>query len=216
MVHIADCWQQEMKITLTLILAIYTLTSTSQVKDSTIYNYFKNMENIDSVVYRKEFHNNLTLKKEGWVVYENLTNEKNYRNIEVKDENVISLCHSFGVVKMYNSKGILTDSIFIPTKVEQECNQIKFNDDHTTNKIMIWKPKSEIPLRDIEVTYTTRKSHYTFNTEGNEYFISHHYKNGKIYRTKRHIGNWVKDGCWLWYDLDGNIKKEVFYSNGKK
>ena len=204
-----------MKITLSIILVTFTLSSFSQVIDSTVYNYFSNMENIDSVVYRKEFHNNLILKKEGWVVYENLTDSKNYRNIVVKDESVVSLYHSFGVVKMYNSKGILTDSIFIPVEIGKESNHYRYNDDQTINKIMIWKPKSEIQLKDVEDTYTKQK-YYTFNTEGNEYFISHHYKNGKISRTKRYIGNWVKDGCWLWYDLNGKIVKEVFYLNGKK
>ena len=204
-----------MKIIFSIILVVYTLTSFSQVIDSTVYNYFKGMGNIDSVVYKKEFHKNLTLKKEGWVVYENLTDSKNYRNIEVKDENVISLYHSFGVVKMYNSKGLMTDSIFIPIEIGKECSHYKYNDDLTINKIMIWKPKSGIQLKDVEDTYTKQK-YYTFNTAGNEYFISHHYKNGKISRTKRYIGNWVKDGCWLWYDSSEKIVKEVFYSKGKK
>lgn len=87
-----------------------------------------------------------------------------------------------------------------------------FNKQGDTTKIQILKEKYIKYLNENGILNNAEMVH---DAKGMEYIKVFYYINNILQQESIYTGNWIKYGCWKWYSINGKLKKERMYIDGK-
>lgn len=194
-----------MKALSTLLLLTASIFLNAQQTDSTAYRWFIDDANIDSVYYGKNYYDAGELYEEGWVIQ--MSRDNSYKSFHPStDFDCISTVTVFvGKHVFYYKNGAVETILSYPRKTSDTVNMVFYNKKGELEAIdkFIERPVIVMDCNEGE-------------TQATKYFEYYHFKDyskGTLRSEGYYLGDYLKTGCWKYYNKKGELKKQKRYEN---
>jgi len=194
-----------MKTLSTLILVLASIYVPAQDIDSTAYKWFIDDINIDSVYYSRSYFDSGELYEEGWVIL--MSRDNSYKSFHPSSnlECISSVTVFVGKHVFYYKNGAVETILSYPRSTSDTVHMIFYNKKGEVEAIdkFIERPVIIMDCNEGE-------------TRATKYFEFYHFENyskGSLRSEGYYLGDYLKSGCWKYYNKKGELKKQKYFEN---